>query len=350
MKLVTTVVFIIYSFYNARSVKDFIGKNLYSLGQVKNLEKFKLFSTQKGGKTVSKDVSQNFSKNQQTNQEENDSHHQNMININLKNYDEVIKECVKTRRSGMDMLSKLDFVEMLQELMFEDHDKVLLPLLILRLKEKEINRKKQDQKINLNEPSILAKKTTIFKNKSKVGPLNTQNGHPDEELREGSTAPHQKMGYQDAYSALISSKPKNGFKKAIKKLMLENVKSFFEPDQNHKKVINDDFGVQAIEEELENEKPNHDQNFKRNHSTDRWGELEKEEDRSEKREPSKMRQGSLLNLLASRPTKKKKYKKMVLSSSGRIRLSEQQLSQARKGVNRPLPAGYDSLKNLNQNN
>ena len=173
--------------------------------------------------------------------------------IDQERFGKVIKECVKTRRSGMDMLSKLDFVEMLQELMFEEHDKVLLPLLILRLKEKQINQKAQKAKNCKNRALCVSKKKIeAFNNNHSPGekdqleshrePLQTQTNilkndtsaqnykkeQKGEQIQPKNISGEAKtMSHHKAYKTLLNSKPNSPLKKAVRKLMLENIKPFF---------------------------------------------------------------------------------------------------------------------------
>ena len=131
----------------------------------------------------------------------------------------------------MDMLSKLDFVEMLQELMFEDHDKVLLPLLILRLKEKQIKGEKinstfkKPKKNNQWEKSIFSqnyKKETIPK---KTNKSTTKISRPIIITNESDC---QRKNYESAFKALLDSKPKQGVKAEVRNLMIENLNPIFQ--------------------------------------------------------------------------------------------------------------------------
>ena len=235
IKLVTAIVFFLYSYYNARSVRHYLARSLYQPeeGSVGTSKSGKIYPRANGNKGPEVEVLEMEGKNQDLSK--------------LLSSDEAIKECVKTRRSGMDMLSKLDFVEMLQELMFEDHDKVLLPLLILRLKEKQISRKKGKERAKKAENGQTRKKLfsrnsdqlqkkqdngsidqdktpSINYNLECIDPTREQH-HPhspdQDEREEGSNL------YQKAYNSLISSEPKTGIKKEIKRMMVQNLSQYF---------------------------------------------------------------------------------------------------------------------------
>ena len=228
IKLATTLAFILYSYYNARSVKNYLKQNLYNFG---GLLKEKRGSLTKTENKVHQETFGSNRNREQSNMKETP--------IDKKKYEKVIEQCVETRRSGVEMMKKLDFVEIMQEFFFEKHDKVLLPLIILRLKEKQmkketkikINNKKSNLKnINKNdqnpEQTRLRPKRSIFAKKASIE-HQPSTGTFKNELIEHDKANEEEMDYEKAFEALKNSNPKTPIKKAIKRFILENVEVFF---------------------------------------------------------------------------------------------------------------------------
>ena len=371
LKLVTSVVFVVYSYYNTSNVKNFIAKNLYNLGggrpgkaSSKNKHS-KLFSKEFNRKEKRKSVQKNKIQDSSTSKQKNNK----KPLVDPKKYEEVVKECVKTRRCGMDMLSKLDFVEMLQELMFEEHDKVLLPLLILRLKEKQIKQKKHRGTENQLKGQKSEKKNQKVKEKKKVHSKNQrqkkvmekeeekeQQNQPDEE--EGGTYQNNSefcsglhMDYEDAFYLLVSSKPKTGLKKAVKRLMLENVKTFFEPpgDEN-KRLVMEKPVIQITEKEPKREvkRPKDEEEhrksekkiFKKSLLTMKDLERQRLEKGRNILGSSKNKSGDdlLRHLLNDRPLRKKNIKKIGRGSSRRMIVSP------RPGLKKEIDEKEDSFQ------
>ena len=223
IKLLTTISFFVYSYYNARSVKKYLKNNLYNFDSL--LKQKKSAISREGLIKIDNKVCESeagFITSRSSRSTVEGPKTKELL-VDKKKYENVIKQCIADRRRGMDLMSKLDFVEMLQELIFENHDKVLLPLLILRLKEKQMNKKnhqkqnqsKKKKKINFDQEQII-----LSQKKGSLGAVAV--GH--------DVVHEEEMDYEKAFKALKNSKPKTCFKKAIKGLMLENVKIFFETD------------------------------------------------------------------------------------------------------------------------
>ena len=217
IKLVTLVSFLCYSYYNARSVKEFIKRNLYKVGE---LAKLRRAAGKKGRRGSPKhwDGRRASLSSRMSHERLNKVAPKNSSILDPKKYEKVLDQCVEDRRSGMDMMSKLDFVQIMQELFFEAHDKVLLPLLILRLKEKQMSRKAQNSQKNRQRGK---RRVSFYSKKSTTTNQEKRKNSP--EIDNNNT----KMGYSEAYQRLITSNPKSTIKKAIRRLMVENLNPLF---------------------------------------------------------------------------------------------------------------------------
>ena len=233
IKLATTLAFLLYSYYNARSVKNYIKNNLYNFGGLLNQKKSGSFRSRfykADNKVHHTELGLGGSRTEEATKG-------CQMLVDKKKYDKVIEQCVADRRSGMDMMSKLDFVEIMQELFFERHDKVLLPLLILRLKEKKMQREgrinnteksksKYTAKNNFNpEQTRLRPKRSIFAKKALIGDNSLRGEISENQGKE--MVKEDEMDYQKAFEALKNSNPTTSIKQAIKGLMIDNIEILF---------------------------------------------------------------------------------------------------------------------------
>ena len=224
VKLITTVVFILYSYYNSRSVRNYIAKSIYNFGnqvyKKAKTENFNLKMTKLGNQVEiqEKGTSQGGIKRQKS-------------LVDPKRYQGVIQECVKSRTSALDMINKLDFVEMLQEMMFDDHHQTLLPLLVIKLKEKKMKREEELQNKAKEGQSQRQGQGSSNPNNKLFGKKTITNVQ-FEEIEAPKVAKNsvetQKMGYGEAYESLLESEPASRMKQAVNQIMIENLSEFFE--------------------------------------------------------------------------------------------------------------------------
>ena len=138
------------------------------------------------------------------------------------------------------------------------------------------------------------------------------------------------MGYHEAFDSLVCSKPKSGLKKAVKRLMLENVKTFFQdentPDESIKagklakktKQIDEDWQLGA----LKSQKTENGQNGEFLGVEDIEQEKPQTEDlQGANQQQYKFPKSSFRNMMMNRPQKKKKKKIAQMSSSRRLAVS-----------------------------
>ena len=240
VKLISTVVFILYSFYNARSVKNHIANHIYNFGN--NLSKDEKKRAKEDREQAKSSLVPHMAKIESSKNINNKTQKDTFsvrkkVLVDKKKYGDVIKECVKSRTSAMDMINKMDFVEMLQELMFEEHDKVLLPLLVLKLKDKQMKKKGAEEKIRRQkEEKILERSNQLFSKKRVFASDFQQEG--EENVEDNASLGPQ--DYEKAYNLLLASNPNTKMKQSIRQLMVDNIAEFFQettPSQP-KSIIN----------------------------------------------------------------------------------------------------------------
>ena len=126
---------------------------------------------------------------------------------------------------------------------FEDHDKVLLPLLILRLKQKQIKGDKQDKKYlkktgrKIAEKQTQAQKSILNHSKNQEPAVdfvqkkfkNSKRKEQHINLQAGDNHPHNP--YEKAFRSLLESEPeKGGIRAEVRELMIKNLSPIFQHD------------------------------------------------------------------------------------------------------------------------
>ena len=159
-----------------------------------------------------------------------------------KEYKKVVRECVNSRTSAIDLMRKLDFVEVLQELLLDPHDQALLPLLILKFKKKQMERAQKqtrrqsrtDQSININQISQLERSFEVTRRPpSPETAVNKPSRIGIKKRQQDKNQPDPSN--QQASINLLKTKSKTTFKQALKEFMRENLSEFFESSTNTSK-------------------------------------------------------------------------------------------------------------------
>ena len=171
LKLLTTVVFFFYSWYNVGEIRGYLGDVIYGynrktrdvFGKVLGLSEamkengknekgeFEMVENrivgdeeagnagefEKGRVKVKKravsrpdGVSTIFKRNDKVKKQKADR---------VTKMDRVIRSCVKSRTSTLDLVEKLNFIDFLQQMLLEDHHKLLLPLTLVKAKHQRLS-------------------------------------------------------------------------------------------------------------------------------------------------------------------------------------------------------------------
>ena len=125
-------------------------------------------------------------------------------------YNQVAKKCVEDRSNAVDMMKKMDFFELLQQLGLDEKNKKLIPLVIMKAKKKEMQLKNL-QKVEEEK-------------KSKSGKIGIRGQDVSSEIED------QVSKYELAYKEMLKSTQNetNMLKVALNKFMLETISDLFE--------------------------------------------------------------------------------------------------------------------------
>ena len=236
LKLVSTVVFFFYSFYNGWSLRGEISRRLYEVKSLFLSKDQRRGEKSRRGSYHLGEGSNKIHQSQVKGKHKGDCKRpyeagiqvENYLGVDQKEYKQVMRECVNSRTSAIDLMRKLDFVEVLQKLLFESHHHALLPLLVLKLRKKQMERA-IDQK--RQKDSYLKFYDRFSQRKVEENQQRSSFPQKREFLTKNSNS---EMSYQEAYQSLQESSPRTKIKQAIKELMLENLSEFFESRKSPK--------------------------------------------------------------------------------------------------------------------
>ena len=122
-----------------------------------------------------------------------------------------IQKSIQRNQDGVELYKKLNRLEILEKILLEEHDKVLMPLVLLNLQKSttDVNREpenKNKNKLHLNRKIVKVKQNKVsFKS--------------DKSLRSRNPP----MSIQEAYTSLKESNPDPGIKLLIRDFILENL-------------------------------------------------------------------------------------------------------------------------------
>ena len=257
IKILTSVVFFFYSVYSSRKMTGYFTSNLFSTTKKDEEELKKLLKRVDDKKLGEK----NEAKKVGTDHEPSSAFRfrgrspKTLISKKIK-VKEAMKECFISRSRAVDMMEKLNVVSLIEKFMFKEHDKVLLPLVVLNLKQKEL----QEQQRKKERAAKLRKRKNMknggYAKPHQVATVFDQAAHQNDEEEASRQAKHlpqqtkssgsdefekngKESAYERAYSELLNYQPEGEMQMAIRDFMFENVKEFFDlpsTDLNNKKV------------------------------------------------------------------------------------------------------------------
>ena len=136
---------------------------------------------------------------------------------------ELIDDSISSHQNGVNLYKRMDQMDLVQALLFEQHDLVLLPLVLLNLRKEEENQRKLTE----NSDSGLIR--------IKEGAIDTM------------------MSPEDALECLVNSTPSTELKATVKRFMLENLPSHFRELAAQTQTNSDQYGVNIFKFEEGNE-------------------------------------------------------------------------------------------------
>ena len=232
LKLVTTGVMLFYSIYSSRKMRAFFMKKIFNISE-KNSKDFKELMDKadlrkkRQGKPVGGILADQGPINNQPKQP-------------FKNMKDIMKACVQSNLNASEILSKMSFVEVLQQTLFTEDERTLLPLAIISMKEKELlqqSEEAQKKSITKGEESNQQIERIFKKNNKKKG--QAQKDLNKTKSQSGSEQKNSNI-YKQAYLRMVSARDsrkigisqnhQDGSTKPISDFILDNVEQFFKEE------------------------------------------------------------------------------------------------------------------------
>ena len=205
LKLITTFVFFFYSFYNRWKVKDYLGSRLFSEEAKKKILGIK--DPNGGSKEAAKTTKFIRVKNKLEHESAKEQEKEN-----AKEMDEAVKEYVRSRSQIVNLMNKLNSLELIEKVVFDENDKKLLPLVLIKARQNKLLEKMNQERLKMEKG---ASQNPTVKNFAK---------------QQGEKPKGEEMSYKEAYKMLVDSNPSSKLKKTIRDYMLDVLAGVFEED------------------------------------------------------------------------------------------------------------------------
>ena len=209
LKLITSLL-VLMTFYNSRRVKSYLTKALFPFKDsfVKELnQKIEQEAMQKNKVTMKDPANQTSRISKKKSKKKN-------------HVKEVTNEIINSRINGIELMHKLNFIEILQESLLDENQKLLLPLALLRAKQRQ--REEEEMKAQGLRPDGSQLNEVRIGQESLDGPQRRK-----KETKKGDG----KLGmadYKQKYQALLESQPDNPLKQMFKEIMVDELKDWFD--------------------------------------------------------------------------------------------------------------------------
>ena len=228
LKVVTTLVFVLYSFYNIRRIRSYLGLKMLGISKEK-FERLKILEQEhfsdlgeSEGARVGRTRSEPFNTKKKM-----------KCTLGI-----ALNELLKARSSATNMMSQLNSLEVIEEALFEDDEKRLIPLVLLEEKRKALQEMKEKGNIQFQRNSNQERSLNARRNNR---PEFEDFGQKVDEGKNQGQFGAERPTFEEDYKALLDSTPDTQFKMLVKKLMVENLATL--PMAN-------DFTVGEIQPEL----------------------------------------------------------------------------------------------------
>ena len=250
IKIMTTVCVWLYSFYNSGVIGSYFENRLfYRKYRYRKLDKMIKQSIK--NPTPAKDIESDpknsqtsvngeIDKNSEISQKSQKSEPE--IHVEPVTIEEVVKKAVGKRRSVVELIQKLNFVKMLEYMFMDDSRTELTPLVLMKAKEKELNKRKRENlerrkaKLLVSKNSKLAKRNSraslFAKKRNQVVQMEAEPGLGSSRSVQIGAKQAQKprppiTKYTDAYEELERFMPQEELKHSIKEFMMDNLRPVF---------------------------------------------------------------------------------------------------------------------------
>ena len=213
LKIITTAAFFVYGVYSMRKVKSVLGGIIFENGKGSEKELKDLMNTKKG-------IAENSIKMDKVQGKED------MKDSSKEDDFKKLVERFVSRRSNVDnLMQKLNLLEVIEKAVFKEHEKALVPLVLLKAEQSELKSEKKEgeQKVKeLGDVQIFGKESTLPQlqkfSKIKIRKKQKNISKPTEQVQ---------SSYQKSFESLINSNPDSPFSRIIKDYMVAQLQDTF---------------------------------------------------------------------------------------------------------------------------
>ena len=237
LKLVTTAVMVFYSIYSSWKMRTFFMKHLFNLNE-KNSKDFKELINQADMRKKRKRMREASSRNilaKQIDPTSGNAEETQTEPLPFRGMKDIMKICVAHKLTATDILSKLQFVEVLEKTLFTEEERTLLPLVMLRMKEEELEKSPKNQQRQRQGPEKIFKqnqgkspKEKKFLERKESDEKGTQNVYKQAYLKmiskEESMIPEDEHE-EDQQDFVLRASSKT--LKIVRKFIIKNLEGFF---------------------------------------------------------------------------------------------------------------------------
>ena len=241
LKIITSAAFFIYGVYSMRKVKSLMTGIIFGAEDGKEKTLQNLVEGKKGSSqsiTKVEKIKEKGEKNQQSK--------------NGESYEELVSRFV-SRRSNVDsLMEQLNLLELMSKVIFSEEEKTLVPLVLLKSEQEEIQKKRKEKKIeeNLGVVQIEVEDSQLAKT-GKQSPKSIIKKVKGLKAEEGLES-----RYKTAFENLLKKTPNSPFCRIVKEYMVSKLLATFSEDGALKEH------EEGRRKRNVNPKPNH--NFKNN--------------------------------------------------------------------------------------
>ena len=218
LKIITTAAFFVYGVYSMRKVKTVLGGIIFGAEEGKE----KLLRELIDGK---KSSSQSLTKVEKI--REKGVRAVSTTETQAEDFQKLMERFVKRRSNVDNLMKKLNFLELIENVVLEEDEKTLIPLVLLEAEKSKLNNRLKDQKTGeegMPGTKILGKEPNLRKSEKNAVYPKIQKGETNEQPNQENRGEYS---YQKVFDSLLNKNPGSPFCQMIKEYMVSQLESTF---------------------------------------------------------------------------------------------------------------------------
>ena len=219
LKIITTAAFFVYGVYSMRKVKSVIGRVIFEndKGSEKELKDLVNRKKEIPNKVRKMDKVQGKGAMKATSNEDD--------------FQKLVERFVSRRSNVDNLMKKLNLLELIEKAVFKEHEKALVPLVLLKAEQSELEEEKQEKEDHrsLGDVQIIEKDSNFARCQK-----NLKNKIINKKIDSSKLEEETQFSYQASFDSLVNSNPNSPFSRIIKEYMISQLQGTFSqnPDLN----------------------------------------------------------------------------------------------------------------------